>query len=100
MATQANAGGPPSEAAQVRGELLRFAPINGLRWQLGKAQRSWRFDWWVGVAVHAVLMLACAAVALWFMHKLGKDLNPQVLWQKALRLALAEPLAGLAVAPA
>ena len=98
MATQANAGGPPSEAAQVRGELLRFAPINGLRWQLGKAQRSWRFDWWVGVAVHLVLMVACMAVALWFLHKMGKDLNPQVLWQKARQVDLAPQMLLFALA--
>ena len=98
MAILVNAGGKPGAADKVYGELLRFAPINGLRWQQGKAQRSWRFDWWVGVAIHGVLMLACAAVALWFLHKMGKNPTPQQLWQRAKEVSLAPQMLLIALA--
>jgi len=96
--TTPSASEKTGRADKVDGGVLRFAPVNGLRWQQGQAQRSWRYEWWVGVAIHLMVMVACAALAAWLLHKLGKSLDPQLVWQKIKEAALAPQMLVFALA--
>ena len=78
-ASSRTGGGEPSQG------VLRFAPVNALRWQRGKAQRNWPPSLLLGVAINALAALALMALVVWLAFQFGlglKGLNLAQLWAK------------------